>query len=270
MNNCLVCEKEKKYPICQFCKRNQFKVEECRQILASTNKLQELKRMYGSIFPEIKNLNTSSFWNQKLHTTISFAKQDGMTKERVITAFSYIPKTTKKILDIGAGYGFLEEVLSKNNYSHEVYGFDISRKAINNLKKRFKGNFITGSIYDPPYKNNYFETICALEVLEHIPPSKIFFVLQKIKNLLRSKGIFILSIPLNEDLKFKKENPSGHLREYTKDLIMAELSLAGFRVVQYKELFAFSSLYRLKSIFQKWVFRNRWKPNDIVIKAIKV
>jgi len=34
-------------------------------------------------------------------------------------------------------------------------------------------------------------------------------------------------------------------------------------------LYAFSNLYSIKKIFGK-ILRNRWKPNDIIVKAVPI
>ncbi len=239
-----------------------------RHLLATLRDHDTLKTMYKKSFKEIKDLNKSHFWDSKLHEVQTLILQDGMTNERVSLAASYIFPDSKKILDVGAGYGFLEEKLTKNNYyEFELFGFDISKDAVRNLKKRFYGNFIVGNIYKIPYDNIVFDIILALEVFEHIPPSKIFSVLENLKKILPKGKTLIVSVPLNENLKNKPDNPSGHVREYTKELIFAELQVAGFEVIRYKELFAFNTFYKLKSLLQKSIFQNKWRPNDIVIQA---
>ena len=239
-------------------------------MIANRGDLSTLKNMYSSLSKEIYDLNTNKFWDERLNEIQRLQDQDGMTKERVLTAISFIPKSARRILDIGAGYGFLEEALSRVKCSYDMSGFDISQKAVENLKKRFRGKFIKGSLYKPPYKKDeLFDAILALEVLEHIPPRKIFQVLRTFKKLLVHGGSFILSVPLNEGLRIKKDNPSGHVREYTKELIVAELLLAGFKVIKYHEMSAFKSFYRLKRLIQKAITIDRWQTNDIVIQAIK-
>jgi hypothetical protein len=46
-------------------KNNSFVLEKTRQVLAAKNKLPELKKLYESSVPEIKNLNTSKFWDER-------------------------------------------------------------------------------------------------------------------------------------------------------------------------------------------------------------
>src|SRR3989304_2736452 len=89
----------------------------------------------------------------------------------------------------------------------------------------------------------FFDAIFALEGLEHVAPSKIFNSLEKMRN-----------------------NPSGHTRTYTENLIRAELKIAGFKILKLKTLYAFKSFYGFKKISSK-ILRNRWKPNDIVVLA---
>lgn len=267
MRNCLFCGEKRKYPLCNDCSGDPFKIEKVRQTLATLKDYDTLKKMYKKSFREIKDLNKSDFWDNKLYEVQTLDSQDGMTNERVGIAVSYIFIDSKKILDVGAGYGFLEEKLTKNNYDLELYGFDISQAAVKNLSKRFKGNFIVGDIYNIPYYNTYFDVILALEVFEHIPPSNIFNVLKDLKKILPKGKTLVISVPLNENLKNKDDNPSGHVREYTKELIFAELEMTGFEVTEYTELCAFSSFYRFKKILQKLIFQDRWKPNDIIIQA---
>ena len=246
-------------------KNNSFVLEKTRQVLAAKNKLPELKKLYESSVPEIKNLNTSKFWDERIDEEIDYSPYDGMTGERIRIAYEFMPKNVKKVLDIGAGYGYIEKLLIKNK-DIKVFGNDISGNAVQNLRKRFKGNFKLESFYEMKYKPATFDTLFMLEVLEHVPPSKIFRLLADVKKILKAGGFLIASVPTNEGLEEMSDNPSGHTRMYTEDLIRAELKIAGFQVIGIKTLYAFRNLYNFKKIISK-ILRNRWKPNDIIIKA---
>jgi len=264
VNVCLTCKLKEKYPLCKKCARKPFFVERARQILASMNDINSLKGTYNLKYAEIKNLNSSSFWNKRLSDKTYLEKQDGMTKDRIKIAFSFLPRKSKKILDIGAGNGFIEELLSQKDI--EIFGNDISSVSVKNLKSKFDGRFRKESIYDMKYPGKSFDAIFALEILEHVPPSKIFDLLTKIKRILRKEGCFIVSIPTNEGLEKMKNNPSGHVRTYTENLIRAELKIAGFKIIRLKTLYAFKNFYIFKKISSK-LLRNKWKPNNIVLLA---
>lgn len=266
--SCLICSKPNSYPLCRVCKTNPFLVEQGRQKLAENKDLKTLQKMYEKSLPEITNLNTRIFWDKKLDKTEFLIKQNEMTRERIQISASYIPKNSIKILDIGAGYGFLEEVISKIE-NLEIYANDISGVAIENLKRRFKGKFKVESIYNLNYKKNYFDVVFALEVLEHVPPSKVFYALSNIKKVLKKYGTLVISVPTNEGLEQMSDNPSGHVRDYTVPLVTSELNLTGFKILDIKSLYAFEHSYLFKKILSKLI-KGRWKPNDVVVKAQKI
>lgn len=246
---------------------NPYKTEELRQKLAKKGKLSELIKTYSSKYSQIKDLNRPKFWNEIYSDETKLEDQDGMTKDRIKTAVEFIPRGKLKILDIGAGLGWVEEIIGKDK-NKEIYANDFSPVSIKYLKKNFKGHFSRQSIYDLEYESNFFDVILVLEVLEHIPPSKIFSVLNSINKLLKGKGVLIVSVPMNEGLEYMETNPSGHVRMYTKDLIMAELQVAGFNVLKYKTLFAFGTFYNFKTTIAKILMTH--KPNNIVLKAVKI
>lgn len=264
MNQCLICKTEGKYPLCKKCTKKPFFVERVRQIIASINDLNSLKKTYNLKYAEIKSLNTSSFWDEKLSVKTSLEKQDGMTKDRVKTAFNFLSRKARKVLDIGAGNGFIEELLSQKKI--RIFGNDISNASIKILKSKFKGEFRKESIYKMKYPKRCFDAVFALEILEHVAPSKIFCIFKKIKEILKTRGSLIVSVPTNEGLEKMKNNPSGHIRTYTENLIRAELKIAGFKVIKLKTLYAFKNFYSFKKISSK-ILRNKWRPNDIVVLA---
>jgi 2-polyprenyl-3-methyl-5-hydroxy-6-metoxy-1,4-benzoquinol methylase len=246
-------------------KNTVIEIEKARQAFAAKNKLFELKRFYEASLPEIKNLNTAGFWDERIDEVVDHIPYDGMTDERIRIAYGFMPKNTRKILDIGAGYGYIEKLLSRNA-DIEIFGNDISENAIQNLKNRFKGSFKLESLYKMKYEHASFDVVFMLEVLEHVVPSKLFKLLADVKKILGKGGYLIASVPTNEGLEDMNSNPNGHVRMYTEDLIAAELKIAGFEVVDIKTLYAFKDLYFLKKIISKFL-KNRWKPNDIIIKA---
>jgi len=265
MKKCLVCQRKNIGNLCEECLKNPFRTEDYRRILAEKGELQLLKKVYTSSFPEIKDINTPQMWNETFKTIGNIKDQDGMTKDRVKTAYKFLPSTCNKILDIGAGAGFIEEYLIRNK-NIQIYANDFSDISIEKLKKKFKGNFEKQSIYNLKYPNNFFDCIFILEILEHIPPSKVFTVLRDVKKILCRNGSLIVSVPMNEVLEKMKDNPNGHVRDYTYPLIKAELELTGFKIIESKELYAFKNFYLAKKILSR-LFKNRWKPNNIVIKA---
>jgi SAM-dependent methyltransferase len=65
----------------------------------------------------------------------------------------------KKVLDIGAGRGYLQDVVG------DYTGLDISPTA----KRFFRKPFVLGSATALPFSDNHFDAVWSIFVLEHIP-----------------------------------------------------------------------------------------------------
>lgn len=249
--------------------KNPFKVEILRHHLAKRKKYNLLRMTYNPKFPEIKNINNSIFWSKKF---IKKEEKSSMERERISKIIKLLIKEKGKLLDLGFGRGYLENEIVKNNLDLKLFGIDISTFAVESIKKEIKGKFIKGDVIKLPFRNNLFEIVVSLEIMEHISPSNTFKVLREIYRVLKKNGKLIISIPLNERLEIlinEGENLSGHVRNYSKELIKAELEISGFELIHEFSLFAFKNLYSLKSILRKTIFKNRWKPNNIILVARK-
>lgn len=248
-----------------------FAVEDVRTKLALNEDFIEFKKTYTSKYPVTIEDNSSHFWNEKFKISMKFRELDGMTKDKINTIVKFLPKEGSKILDLGIGQGYLEQRLQEIGKTYELYGVDISDKVILRLKKRYKGEFNVGDVLKIKtyYKDNYFDAIVAIELIEHISPRKILSFFRDVRRLLKSTGVIILSTPLNENLRLMKENPSSHVREYTESILIAELKISGFKVLKENYFFAFKNLYSIKKIVAK-LLPKRWKPNSVVVRAVKI
>lgn len=257
--------------LCCECIKDPFIVEELRAILAEKMKFDELKKTYRKNFAEIRDINSPEFWDKLLIESKEREKQSPITRDRIKTVTEMIGGLRGKLLDVGFGHGFIEEFLGTESL-FDLYGLDISHRAVERLKRAVNGSFQVGSVLKIPFTDKTFDVILALEILEHILPHNNFRAINELYRTLKVGGSLIVSVPLNEGLEEmlrKGINPSGHVRVYTPELIKAELKMAGFKIRQEEYLFAFKNLYRLKNLLQKTLLKNRWRPNVIVVSAIK-
>lgn len=120
-------------------------------------------------------------------------------------------------LDVGCGNGVFTMNLSQ--FFKKVIGIDsddllkmekggktaldMARYLIKiyNLKNVFLKK---GNIYNTYFKNNYFDTIFCIEVLEHLNNQEKAF--QEIRRILKPKGDFVFSVPNTEGIKFIIKN----------------------------------------------------------------
>ncbi|MEK7169154.1 MAG: class I SAM-dependent methyltransferase [Patescibacteria group bacterium] len=117
--------------------------------------------------------NTPTFWDKKIsfHKNNIFKSPIYRHKNKLV--FHIIKKIKGNILDIGVGYGFIENLILKHNLSLNIYGIDISKYAIQTVSKRIEGTFRVGSVLKIPFKSNLFDVILVLDILEHISKSNI-------------------------------------------------------------------------------------------------
>ena len=247
-----------------------FKYDNMRSDLLAQNKIPEYLNTYRKS-NDVVNLNTNSLWDEIFRDMGELSSQSPMTKDKIKEIFMQIPHKAVSILDLGIGQGFVEELLTKTNIKYGLTGIDISKHSISRAKKLFNGDFRARNVteIDKIFKSLKFDVILALELLEHINPSEVFILYNKIYKLLKPDGKLILSIPINEGLKEMETNPNAHVRDYTFSIISAELELNGFKIIDKKFLYAFDKYYKLKKIISK-VFINKWTPNSLIIVAKKV
>lgn len=243
-----------------------FRLEEYRTQLAKAKNYPELKKTYSSKFPEIQDFNTSKLWD-KLNFEISDPKtQYPMMWDRINTVARLIPAGVKKVMDIGFGGGQLEDIVGN---SYDWYGIDISPKSVTSAARRHPDKqFKIGQITNLKFTKNSFDCVIALELLEHIPPHQTLNALSQSYKVLKPGGYLIVSIPLNEGLEHMGSNPNAHVRVYTPALIVAELTIAGFKIITKQYLYAFHNNYSIKKLITRLLPFLK-QPNVIILLVQK-
>ena len=246
-----------------------FEIEKERARLAEKHDFKNLKKLYSSKFPELKDENTGKFWNSLNAEHKTGKKFSPMEYDKLTTAGALIEGEESKILNIGFGSGNFEELYFTDH--KEWHGIDIAPESVKMAQKKFPhGHFTNGTILELPYRDNYFDYVLSFEVLEHIRPSQIHTALSEVYRVLRPRGKFIASVPINEGLeKMVKNhlNPNSHMRDYTANLIKAELEINHFAVEYIKTFYAFNSYYFVKTMIAR--ITRREEINGVLIMSKK-
>lgn len=102
-------------------------------------------------------------------------------------------KKGMKVLDVGCGWGGLAIHMAKK-YGCEVTCFTPSHEQIDYIKKHTKGLKVKPilTIYQDYSEKTKFDRIAAIGVMEHVGPKNYHSFLDKMKNLLKDDGMFIL------------------------------------------------------------------------------
>ncbi len=121
------------------------------------------------------------------------------------------------------------------------------------LKKFVKGNYLSVNYDRSVMKNNHFDTIVALAVIEHIDVEEVLIIFQEFRSVLNKNGrIFLttptpMSKPVLEFLAFiglvGKDNIKEHKHYWKKKEIIDLAEKTGFKVKKYKRFqFGFNQL----------------------------
>ncbi len=141
-----------------------------------------------------------------------------------------------RLLDVGCGSGaFLNDMRLLTGC--EVYGIDVSSLAAKTASQDYGLDISTGSVFESPFPNSYFDLITAWSYLEHVNnPSR---VLAKFSDLLKPDGCCVIQTPnfgsFNARL-FKEKwyhlDCPRHLYIYTPKTVTNLLEKGGLTVQQ--------------------------------------
>lgn len=176
-----------------------------------------------------------SFWDLPRNSPRYY--QD-MLRYDVITAI--MPKSAKKILDIGCGDGYLSYMLAKRG--KQTISVDFSMNRLKKLDRISNSNEILRIQTDATQLglvSGTFDAVICSEVIEHI--EDFMAVLKEAYRTLQTGGTLIVTVPNKERIKHiicphcqKSFNQDGHLHHFDKESLSAALMEAGFKVTRSK------------------------------------
>ena len=98
----------------------------------------------------------------------------------------------KRVLDIGCGFGWFELNALKKGVK-EIAGIEISAEDLKAARSNIKDGravFKIGGALKLPFKDNYFDTVVAWEVVEHFQKIQKIKCLRKFTVFYKRKGLF--------------------------------------------------------------------------------
>lgn len=109
-------------------------------------------------------------WNSDEEWDKTYLDTWGLTKLQINDkVLKDLPRDIR-ILEVGCNYGAQLRGLQRMGFTN-LYGVELQSYAVEQSKKTYSGlNIITGSGFDLPFKDGFFDLVCTNGVLIHISP----------------------------------------------------------------------------------------------------
>jgi SAM-dependent methyltransferase len=137
----------------------------------------------------------------------------------------------KRILDFGCGDGRLIKELVQMNWGlDEIIGVDISERALCFARAFAWGDsrvHLFQSIDEVARSLLPVDAVVAMEVFEHIPPSELSTIIERLHTVLYPNGILLVTCPTTNI----PQNPK-HYQHFSLDVLLSSLG-AGFELLEH-------------------------------------
>jgi SAM-dependent methyltransferase len=137
-----------------------------------------------------------------------------------------------KVLDVGCGTGALLDQLQSR--STELWGLDASQEALKFCALRGHKNLLRADATRIPFRENYFDVITAIGLIEHLNDDLVF--LHEIKRILKPNGILVLLTSSFPYLWSMHDTANEHKRRYYLRPLNREINKLGFETIRFSHL----------------------------------
>ena len=163
------------------------------------------------------------------------SEHDPFTLERYQQFFSFFPKGSVKVLDIGCNTGRGGVRLKELNPSLTLLGLDCAQERLDTLPECYS-NRVYGLSTDIPIEDRSVDVIVAGEFLEHLYPADVDKTLCEFQRVLRIGGRLLLTTPNPSYIKNKLNGKSvygvSHLTQHFPKVLRLRLQMHGFSGVR--------------------------------------
>ena len=168
-------------------------------------------------------------------------------KKRFETITAMIEKSSRRILDIGCNGGTFSKIIKDAAGKANLIGIDINKQSVKYAV--YKNNGITFLVADGqklPFKNNSFDLVTCLEMLEHVPSPEL--VINEVNRCLDKDGQIILLVPNSVNFLFRiiwyawtnlgkgRIWNEAHLNDFDEEQLLTIILKFGFELIKKKNI----------------------------------
>jgi SAM-dependent methyltransferase len=147
-------------------------------------------------------------------------------RERLLLDLFLSASPGPSVLNAGAGQGSFSLRLARLGF--EVTSVDDSQAAVDVLRRRLQGPVELADVTAMPFADESFDAAVLGEVLEHVPDDA--GALLEVTRVLRPGGVLAVSVPANPARFGPSDRWAGHLRRYSRPMLVDACERSGFRV----------------------------------------
>ena len=147
-------------------------------------------------------------------------------RERLLLDLFLSASPGPTVLNAGAGQGSFSLRLAQLGF--EVTSIDDSPAAVDVLRTRLPGPIELADVTAMPFTDESFDAAVLGEVLEHVPDDA--GALSEVARVLRPRGVLAVSVPANPARFGPSDRWAGHLRRYSRPMLIEACQQSGFRV----------------------------------------
>ena len=159
-----------------------------------------------------------------------------------------------KLLNIGAATGRSTEVLSEFG---SVTSLEFDKDCCEFTKSKLGITMINGSITALPFDSNYFDVVCAFDVIEHVKDQSL--AVREMKRVCKRGGIIYVTVPAFMSLWSHHDKVNQHYRRYTSKTLenvfitneFKKLYLTYFNTLLFIPIYLFRKISKV--IPQRWI-----------------
>ncbi|MFX1316097.1 MAG: class I SAM-dependent methyltransferase [Promethearchaeota archaeon] len=134
----------------------------------------------------------------------------------------------KNAIDLGcSGNSFLAIFEKKFHKSF----FDLANLPLRQYSSKTLLYPVCGDILQLPYRNDSFDFVCALDVLEHIKEDQL--AVSEIGRILKRHGIVVITVPHKMKYYTNQDRLIGHFRRYEINQVRALFEQFKFKMVRF-------------------------------------
>jgi len=154
--------------------------------------------------PRLKMLPISEYVGINRDDPIRFYNSPvfgGLYRRRVELCLAELSRG-ERILEIGFGSGVT--FLNLHEQYNEIHGLDLTANVTEIHaffeKKGISTELCNGSVLEMPYKNNFFNSVLLISILEHLKPTDQVRAFEEIRRVLKPGGQVVYGVPVERPL----------------------------------------------------------------------